>query len=94
MSHQTRLINEANEAMLPLMANFLRDYPEHSANLRAEAQYSGDFTALRVQIDKEELPQHKQRFEEFLGTNLIGDTGQTFTATLAGASPTTSGWTF
>ncbi len=73
MSHQTRLINEANEAMLPLMANFLRDYPEHSANLRAEAQYSGDFTALRVQIDKEELPKHKQRFEEFLGTNLIGD---------------------
>lgn len=73
MSHQTRLINEANETMLPLMANFLRDYPEHSANLRAEAQYSGDFTALRVRIDKEELPQYKQRFEEFLGTNLIGD---------------------
>lgn len=73
MSHQTRLINEAEKAMLPIMANFLRDYPEHSANLQAEAQYSGDFTALRFQIDKEELPQHKQRFEEFLGTNLIGD---------------------
>jgi uncharacterized protein YPO0396 len=73
LSHQTRLINEANEAMLPLMANFLRGYSEHSANLRAEAQYSNDFTALRVQIDKEELPQHKKRFEEFLGTNLIGD---------------------
>ncbi|TAK97425.1 MAG: hypothetical protein EPO07_13290 [Verrucomicrobia bacterium] len=73
MSHQTRLINEAEKAMLPLMANFLRDYPEHSANLHAEAEYSADFTALRVQIDKEELPQHKQRFEEFLGTNLIGD---------------------
>jgi len=73
MSHQTRLINEANETMLPLMANFLRDYPEHSKNLKAEAQYAADFMALRVQIDKEELPQHKQRFEEFLGTNLIGD---------------------
>jgi uncharacterized protein YPO0396 len=73
MSHQTRLVNVANETMLPLMANFVRDYPEHSANLRAEANYSGDFAALRTQIDKEELPQHKQRFEEFLGTNLIGD---------------------
>jgi uncharacterized protein YPO0396 len=73
MSHQTRLVNEANEIMLPLMANFLRDCPEHSANLRAEANYAGDFAALRTLIDKEELPQHKQRFEEFLGTNLIGD---------------------
>ncbi len=73
MSHQTRLVNEANEVMLPLMANFLRDCPEHSANLRAEANYAGDFATLRTLIDKEELPQHKQRFEEFLGTNLIGD---------------------
>jgi uncharacterized protein YPO0396 len=73
MSHQTRLVNEANEVMLPLMANFLRDCPEHSANLRAEANYASDFATLRTLIDKEELPQHKQRFEEFLGTNLIGD---------------------
>lgn len=73
MSHQTRLVNEANEVMLPLMANFLRDCPEYSANLRAEANYACDFAALRTQIDKEELPQHRQRFEEFLGTNLIGD---------------------
>ncbi len=73
MSHQMRLINEANEAMLPLMANFLRDYPEHSANLHAEAQYAGDFASLRERIDNEELPEHRERFEKFLGENLIGD---------------------
>lgn len=71
MSHQTRLINDANETMLPLMANFLRD--NHFPNLAAEVTYAAEFVALRLQIEKEELPQHKQRFEEFLGTNLIGD---------------------
>ncbi|HMP83981.1 MAG TPA: ATP-binding protein [Verrucomicrobiota bacterium] len=71
MRHQTGLINEANESMLPLMANFLRD--NHFPNLAAEVPYAAEFVALRLQIEKEELPQHKQRFEEFLGTNLIGD---------------------
>jgi uncharacterized protein YPO0396 len=71
MSHQTRLINEANESMLPLMTDFLRD--NHFPNLAAQVPYASEFVALRIQIEKEELPQHKQRFEEFLGTNLIGD---------------------
>ncbi len=73
LNYQTRLVNEAREAMLPAMTNFLRDYPEHTANLQANADFAQEFATLLAQIKNEELPQHKQRFEEFLGTNLIGD---------------------
>jgi uncharacterized protein YPO0396 len=73
LNYQTRLVNEAREAMLPAMTNFLRDYPEHTVNLQASADFAPEFTTLLAQIKNEELPQHKQRFEEFLGTNLIGD---------------------
>lgn len=73
MSHQTRLINDAEKAMLPLMANFLTAYPEHTAHLQAEAQYSADFAALRMRIDKEELPAYKGRFQKFFSEHLIGD---------------------
>src|SRR6185369_14548502 len=66
--------NSARDEMLPKMADFLRDYPEHTADLKAEAVFSADFTTLRVRIDKEQLPQHQQRFEKFLGENLVGDT--------------------
>jgi uncharacterized protein YPO0396 len=72
-SHQTRLINEAREAVIRPMVNFLRDYPEHTADLKAEVDYAGDFAALRDRIEREELPQHRDRFEKFLGENLIGD---------------------
>ena len=54
------------------MTNFLRDYNQFT-DLLPQVQFAGEFVALRVLIEKEELPQHKQRFEEFLGTNLIGD---------------------
>jgi uncharacterized protein YPO0396 len=59
--------------MLPHMSDFLRDYPEYSNDLKAEPGFAGDFAALRERIERQELEEHKQRFEEFLGTNLVGD---------------------
>jgi uncharacterized protein YPO0396 len=69
MGHQDGVVTKARDEMLPKMAD-----SEHTANLRAEAEFAADFAALREQIDKDELPQHKQRFEKFLGENLVGDT--------------------
>lgn len=74
IARQDGFANSARDEMLPKMADFLRDYPEHSADLRAEAAFAADFTSLRVRIDQEQLPQHRQRFEKFLGENLVGDT--------------------
>lgn len=74
IARQDGFANTARDEMLPKMEGFLRDYPEHTANLKAEATFAADFASLRERIEKEELPEHKQRFEEFLGTNLVGDT--------------------
>jgi uncharacterized protein YPO0396 len=74
IARQEGFANTARQEMLPKMADFLRDYPEHTANLRAEAEFATDFARLRTQIENDELPQHQQRFEKFLGENLVGDT--------------------
>jgi uncharacterized protein YPO0396 len=63
----------AIEEMLPHMSDFLRDYPEFTNDLKAEAGYAGDFVSLRDRIEGQELKEHRKRFEEFLGTNLVGD---------------------
>ena len=70
---QSDAIQGAVAEMLPAMSNFLRDYPEFSNDLRAEAGFAADFAALRERIEHQELDGHKKRFEEFLGTNLVGD---------------------
>mgnify|MGYP001428854457 CR=1 FL=1 len=70
---QSDAIQGAVAEMLPAMSNFLRDYPEFSSDLRAEAGFAADFAALRDHIEHQELDGHKKRFEEFLGTNLVGD---------------------
>ncbi len=74
IARQEGFANSATTEMLPKMADFLRDYPEHTAELKAEAAFAADYAALRARIEREELPLHKERFEKFLGENLVGDT--------------------
>ena len=78
---QSDVIQAAINAVLPIMSNFLRDYPEHSNDLRAEASFIADFVTLRERVEHQELREHRKRFEEFLGTNLVGDMAM-FTAKL------------
>ncbi len=74
ISSQEGACTKARDEMLPKMAEFLRDYPEHTSELKAETSFAPDFAALSVRIDQEQLPQHRERFERFLGENLVGDT--------------------
>jgi uncharacterized protein YPO0396 len=74
IASQDGFANKAREEMLPKMEGFLRDYPEHTAELKAEMAFAGDFVGLSARIEREELPQHMERFEKFLGENLVGDT--------------------
>ncbi len=73
VDHQTGLINAAVKEMLPMMSDFLRDYPEESADKKAQAEYSGEYVALQERLRKDDLPKHEQEFEKFLSLNLIGD---------------------
>jgi uncharacterized protein YPO0396 len=73
LNQQTAAITRASDEMLPRMADFLRDYPEETAEKKAEVVYGPEFAALRERLQKDELPKHEQEFERFLSLNLIGD---------------------
>ncbi len=65
------IITEARDRILPKMADFLRDYPHETAELRAEMDYAKEFVSLRDQLDTEKLPQYRDRFRSFLDENLL-----------------------
>jgi uncharacterized protein YPO0396 len=73
INQQTTAITRASGEMLPRMADFLRDYPEETADKKAEIAYGPEFVALKERLQKDELPKHEQEFERFLSLNLIGD---------------------
>ena len=73
ISQQEKAVAAAEQAMIKPMADFLRDHPGYTSDLRAEPRYTDDFVALRERIEKQELQPQRQRFEAYLGTNLVGD---------------------
>lgn len=73
VNQQNAALSKASDEMLPRMAEFLRDYPEETADKRAEPEYAAEFVHLQERLRKEDLPKHELEFEKFLSLNLIGD---------------------
>lgn len=73
INQQSTLINRATAEMLPLMTRFLSTYNEETSDKKAEVAYGAEFVALQERLQKEDLPTHERKFEEFLSVNLIGD---------------------
>jgi len=69
---QSTIINFAEREMLPKMAVFLGTFGEHRNLLKAELSYSAEFSELRWQLDKDDLPRHRHRFEKLMDENLVG----------------------
>ncbi len=69
---QSTIINSAEREMLPKMAVFIQHFPEHRNLLKADMTYSTEFAELRWQLDKDDLPKHRQRFEKLMDENLVG----------------------
>lgn len=72
-SRQTSLVSQALKDMLPAMTTFLHDYGEFTKSLGAREEYAADFVDLLHRLERHELPAHKDRFEEYLNTNLVGN---------------------
>jgi len=66
-------IDAAKSPMISEMTSFLREYPEETSDLEPELDYAPEFVTLKDRIEKDELPQQKARFGEFLNRNLIID---------------------
>lgn len=66
-------INEASEKMIEGMSNFLNDFPDFKATLQASRAYASSFASVLQRIEGEDLPRHRDRFEQYLNENLVGD---------------------
>jgi uncharacterized protein YPO0396 len=73
MSHQSSIINGQTTGMVAQMKDFLHEFPEETKRLQATAEYAGEFVKVLDDVQRHDLPTHTERFEKFLGTNLVGD---------------------
>jgi uncharacterized protein YPO0396 len=73
ITRRTTTINANEPEMQKQMTRFVGQFPEATKTLRDELSYAPSFVDLLAQVKGEELPKHQKRFEEFLGTNLVGD---------------------
>jgi uncharacterized protein YPO0396 len=74
-SNLTAKINDAEKKMIAPMQKFLNDYPNEVKDLQAKSDYAQEFVNLHDQLVREDLPRHKERFRDFLNTNLTESIG-------------------
>ena len=74
-SNFTAKINEAEKVMIAPMQRFLTAYPAEGKDLSALAEYAPGFVDLHGRLVREKLPEHKERFRDFLNTNLTESIG-------------------
>ena len=73
LNDQTGIINNATSFLLPEMESFLMTYPSEQADLKAHLDFGPEFVKLKETIEKERLPDYKQRFFSLLNRDLILD---------------------
>ena len=61
--------------MIAPMQRFLGDYPNEGKNLQARPDFASEFVHFHQQLVREDLPRHKERFRDFLNTNLTENIG-------------------
>lgn len=70
---QNAMIREALKEMLPAMTTFLSEYSEFTKSLAPKEEFADEFVKLLVRLEHHELPEHKDRFADYLNTNLVGN---------------------
>lgn len=73
VDRQNAIVRESLKEMLPAMTAFLGEYRDFEKSLSPKEEFAADFVALLNRVEREELPAHKNRFEEYLNTNLVGN---------------------
>jgi uncharacterized protein YPO0396 len=69
-------IKEAQGRMVGPMRTFIEHYPEEAFDLDDKPEeYAADFVAFYEELVREALPQHEERFRDFLNTNLTENIG-------------------
>ena len=72
-SHDQQRVTAATTAMVRDMGQFLGQFPEFGQTLQVGSEYAESFSSLLKRIEEEDLPRHRERFEQYLNENLVGD---------------------
>jgi len=70
IGHQSGIIGRAEKEMIGPMERFLMEYRDEAKDLQAKSEYAADFARIHQRLAEEDLPQHKERFRDFLNANL------------------------
>jgi uncharacterized protein YPO0396 len=73
ISNEQRKVNEASQGLIAGMSDFLNQFQEFKQTLQPRREYAESFEAVLRRIDEEDLPRHRERFEQYLNENLVGD---------------------
>jgi len=73
VNRRTGIINDSSRNMQIQMTEFLGKFQHERKNLTNDLKYAPEFVRLLEKLKEDELPKHRKRFEEFLGTNLVGN---------------------
>lgn len=73
ISRRDNSVRQLGPILQKRMTSFLGAWPEECKDLHDEIEYAPEFVQLLQKLKDDELPKHQKRFEEFLGTNLVGD---------------------
>jgi len=66
-------INDASEKMIEGMSQFLNNFPEYKGTLLPGRAYADGFSSALKRIAEEDLPRHRDRFEQYLNESLVGN---------------------
>lgn len=72
INRRTGIINDNTTKMQKQMTGFLEHFKHERKNLKDDPLYAPEFVLLLEKLKEEELPKHRKRFEEFLGTKPCG----------------------
>lgn len=73
LGRQSSIINTQTTTMLLQMTEFLRECGEETKRLQATVEYAEEFVRVLDEVVRHDLPTYTERFENFLGTNLVGN---------------------
>ncbi len=66
-------VNDATEKMAASMSEFLREFTEYRQTLAVGRDYADGFAAALERIEHDDLPAYREKFEQYLNENLVGD---------------------
>lgn len=71
LRQQEQQQNKSGSLLTIQMYNFKKDFPEITSELATSLEYLDEYLKLKIQIEKDDLPRHEQRFKQLMNEKVI-----------------------